>query len=274
MAKLGITEIRDTNQIANFALVEWADNIDISDDSPAEYIPKYEARFRPEELAQMRYWHALPEGWQRMDYRVFVEERRRRMAEVIRDAFALCRPDQRPHLSCRRSRCRVSRQPDDAREPDDADDDDVGLAPRHFMRRDFWQAFMQSATGRVPLPAKPGKGIYSWIYVRAPKKRLYWNYYIRMEDAGVDLQIYRHDEKENKRLFDQLVAHREDLEHKFGAALEWDRNGGGHGCTIRFKLTGRGLGAREDWPEIQERMIETILRFQKAFEPAIQELPD
>jgi hypothetical protein len=34
---LGITEPRDTNQIANYALVEWSDNISIADSSPAEY---------------------------------------------------------------------------------------------------------------------------------------------------------------------------------------------------------------------------------------------
>src|SRR6266496_2945458 len=37
--KVGITETRETNQIANFAPVEWGDNADISDRSPAEYLP-------------------------------------------------------------------------------------------------------------------------------------------------------------------------------------------------------------------------------------------
>jgi hypothetical protein len=87
LAKLGITEIRETNQIANYALVEWVDNVDISDDSPADYIPKYEARFIADELTQMRYWHALPDRWNQMDYREFLEARRQAMAGVIRDGF-------------------------------------------------------------------------------------------------------------------------------------------------------------------------------------------
>ena len=88
LAKLGIAEIRDTNQIANYALVEWTDNIDISDLPPAEYLPKYNARFIADELAQMHYWHALPERWEQMEYREFLEARRRRIARVIRDGFA------------------------------------------------------------------------------------------------------------------------------------------------------------------------------------------
>ncbi|TEB06501.1 hypothetical protein Psch_00033 [Pelotomaculum schinkii] len=85
--KLGITEVRDTNQIANYALVEWDDNIGISDKSPSEYFPLYAQRFTPEELAQMMEWHALPEGWDRMGYTEFLTERRKLISRVIRKGF-------------------------------------------------------------------------------------------------------------------------------------------------------------------------------------------
>jgi len=84
---LGLTSTRDTNQIANFALVEWSDNIDISDKSPAEYFPQYAARFTQQELDEMMYWHALPKGWEEMEYPEFLEARRKGIARVIRDGF-------------------------------------------------------------------------------------------------------------------------------------------------------------------------------------------
>jgi hypothetical protein len=87
LAKLGIKELRDTNQIANYALVEWSDNIDIADHSPADYFPRYAERFSAEELSQMCYWHALPTGWEQMDYGEFIEARRQCMAAVIREGF-------------------------------------------------------------------------------------------------------------------------------------------------------------------------------------------
>ncbi len=83
----GITEIRDTNQIANYALVEWADNIDISDMPPSEYLPKYAIRFSKTELEEMFYWHALPQDWERMRYDDFLTVRRKAIAKVIRDGF-------------------------------------------------------------------------------------------------------------------------------------------------------------------------------------------
>ena len=84
---LGLTSTRDTNQIANFALVEWPDNIDISDKSPSEYLPQYAARFTQQELDEMMYWHALPEGWEEMEYPEFLEARRKEIARVVRDGF-------------------------------------------------------------------------------------------------------------------------------------------------------------------------------------------
>ena len=85
---LGITEVRDVNQIANFALVEWADNIDISDDPPSVYFPPLANVWNPGEYAQMCGWHALPQGWESMNYSNFLDQRRKLIAAVIRDGFA------------------------------------------------------------------------------------------------------------------------------------------------------------------------------------------
>jgi len=87
LASLGINDLRDTNQIANYALVEWDDNIGISDAAPSEYFPIYAARFSENDLRQMMDWHALPEGWEKMDYLYFLEMRRKQIAHVIRDGF-------------------------------------------------------------------------------------------------------------------------------------------------------------------------------------------
>ena len=87
LAKLGISETRDTNQIANYAYVEWRDNAQISAQPPAEYLPKLKERFSDAELAEMYRFHALPYDWEHMDYRSFLERRRELMAAIIRQAY-------------------------------------------------------------------------------------------------------------------------------------------------------------------------------------------
>jgi hypothetical protein len=88
LAKQGITAIRETNQIANYALVEWGDNADISDQAPADYLPGMKARFSQTELERMYQLHALPENWEHLNYRDFLEKRRELMAQVIAKGYA------------------------------------------------------------------------------------------------------------------------------------------------------------------------------------------
>jgi len=87
LQRLGITDRREVNQIANYAFVEWGDNASISDQAPAEYSPALEKRFGAEELERQYYWHALPGNWTSLDFATFLIQRRERMAKVIRDAY-------------------------------------------------------------------------------------------------------------------------------------------------------------------------------------------
>lgn len=87
LKKLGIEGVRDINQIANYALVEWDDNIAISDTPPASYWPLYAKRFDEGALGQMQGWHALPDDWWNMNYADFLAARRPLIANVIRMGY-------------------------------------------------------------------------------------------------------------------------------------------------------------------------------------------
>lgn len=88
LKKSGYTDNKDINQIANYALLEWDDNLHISDSPPHVYLPKYLQRFSEAERRKMYYWHALPEGWEEMAYKDFLVKRRELISTVIKDAFA------------------------------------------------------------------------------------------------------------------------------------------------------------------------------------------
>ena len=80
-------EINRINQIANFALLEWPDNISISDTPPSEYVPLLRGRFTDEDWKSMCELHALPNEWENMTYNVFLEERRKLMAGIIKRGY-------------------------------------------------------------------------------------------------------------------------------------------------------------------------------------------
>jgi len=87
LQRIGVREKRLINQVANYALVEWSDNIKISDRAPRDYVPELEKRFASDELQQMYDWHGLPSNWYELDYEDFLKERRRRIALITKSGF-------------------------------------------------------------------------------------------------------------------------------------------------------------------------------------------
>ena len=87
LEKNGVTDLKKINQLANFALLEWPENLDIRDKPPADYVPKIQTRFPSEEWTRMHEHHAMPESWHLMPYETFLHARRKLMASIIRRGF-------------------------------------------------------------------------------------------------------------------------------------------------------------------------------------------
>lgn len=87
LARQGVDDLKIINQQANFALIEWPDNIDISDTAPAEYVPEIRSRFTDEAWKSMHEYHALPKDWEALPYQDFLSQRRKLMAAIIRRGF-------------------------------------------------------------------------------------------------------------------------------------------------------------------------------------------
>jgi hypothetical protein len=82
----GFPNLRETNQIANYALLEWGDNGEIGKKAPKDYVAVMQTRVKPEELVRQYRWHCLPDAWEAMSYRDFLVDRRERIARFIADA--------------------------------------------------------------------------------------------------------------------------------------------------------------------------------------------
>lgn len=82
-------EQTEINQMANYALLEWPENIDIGAKPPHEYVADIRTRFAGQDgqWSAMLVAHALPLGWESMSYPVFLAERRKLMADIIRRGF-------------------------------------------------------------------------------------------------------------------------------------------------------------------------------------------
>ena len=85
--KGGIYEhLRDRR--ANFVLLSYQGNIDISDDSPSVYVAQFRETMTDDEYKVTCKDNALPYGFEDMEYPEFLEKRRVLMSNMIKDAFA------------------------------------------------------------------------------------------------------------------------------------------------------------------------------------------
>ncbi|MGN8728752.1 GmrSD restriction endonuclease domain-containing protein [Hornefia butyriciproducens] len=77
------------NQMANYAYIDWKDNVEILDDAPSNYYPAICAGRSREDILSMEQENALPHGWENMDYEEFLIERRKLMAAKIKETFTI-----------------------------------------------------------------------------------------------------------------------------------------------------------------------------------------
>lgn len=87
LSGVGVTGTRQTNAIANMAFLDWAENARISAQSPQSYWPIMTTGIALDRLRRQAYVHALPVGWEQLDYSTFLTKRRGLIAQVIRDGF-------------------------------------------------------------------------------------------------------------------------------------------------------------------------------------------
>ena len=91
LKRIGITEDRDRNQIANFTYLDYNTNIDIGDNPPADYVRGFKAKLGDDAFRLSCERNAIPDGFENMSYFEFLENRRKRMSGVVRKAYEFLR---------------------------------------------------------------------------------------------------------------------------------------------------------------------------------------
>jgi hypothetical protein len=148
-------------------------------------------------------------------------------------------------------------------------------AERYGIRRRFWQGLLARASPRTPLHANISPGEYHWVGASSGMRGLNFNYVIRQDEGTVELYIDRGAEETdaNKRIFDRLLSHKEEIERSFGRELSWQRLDLKRSCRVAHTILVGGWRSDEArWPEIQDGMIDGMIRLERAIRPQIAAL--
>ena len=147
------------------------------------------------------------------------------------------------------------------------------VAERYQLRREFWRALLEKVRERTSLHANISPSKDHWISTGAGKSGVIYSYVILKDSGRIELYIDTGDQETNKLYFNKLQAHRKEIETAFGASLRWERLDDKRASRIAHDIRGKGgLRDKGRWSELQDAMIEAMIRFEKSFRPYIQRL--
>lgn len=146
------------------------------------------------------------------------------------------------------------------------------IVERHLVRKDFWSKLLSRSKSKTQLFSKKSPGIEHYINQGAGKKGISYNYIITTNGARVELYIDNGDGNWNKSAFDSLLKNKPKIEEAFGDSFVWERLDDKRASVVRFSINQFGLQDKDKWPELQDQMIEAMIKFEKAFRPFIQKI--
>lgn len=148
-------------------------------------------------------------------------------------------------------------------------------AERHHLRKEFWTGLLEAAKPKTSLHSNITPPIYHWIGTGAGRAGIGYNYAITNDygqaeiyfDRGKDFPLL------NKERFDELYKHKDEIEKSFGDKLSWERLDKKRASRIAYRITEEGgLRDKDKWHNLQDKMIDAMIRLERATKPFISKL--
>ncbi|MFN8371950.1 MAG: DUF4268 domain-containing protein [Anaerolineae bacterium] len=144
------------------------------------------------------------------------------------------------------------------------------IAERHHQRREFWKQLLERSRSKTKLFSGRTGGMDYWLSTSVGISGINLNYLILKDGGGIDIYIDVGNAETNKHVFDTLIAQRIEIESEFGDALDWRRLDDKRACRIvKIYDQSGSLNEPERWTEIQDVMINAMIKFEKAIRPRL-----
>ncbi len=130
----------------------------------------------------------------------------------------------------------------------------------------FWTQLLHSARTKTDLhkSISPAKENRIWTL----RGGIYYIYVVKGKKAVVEFYIDTGDKNRNEKMFDHFFSQRDIIEQSFGSSLKWERKDSAKSCKIYHIVAENGhLSNEGEWDELHEKMIDAMIRVEKAFAP-------
>lgn len=139
------------------------------------------------------------------------------------------------------------------------------LKRRHQLRQQFWTRTLEKlrADG-ITLFANISPGRDHWLNAGSGVRGCPFTMIFARDEVRVELNLARSDRNDNKRLFDQMEAHKTEIEAAFGDAITWLRLDDKKQSRITYARAFDGYD-QGNWPAMIEWLSKHVRRLDAAF---------
>ncbi|WP_142414063.1 DUF4268 domain-containing protein [Hathewaya massiliensis] len=150
------------------------------------------------------------------------------------------------------------------------------ITGRYSVRLEFWNKLLKV------LKEKENFNLFSNInpskdnYIGASSSIANVAYIFRItkEYVRVELCMYNPNKEFNEFIFDTLKQRKEEIETRFGKALEWERREDIKSSYIIYKLENVNIFNRDDWDKMIEFLVENMIKLEEVFRPILKEVKE
>jgi hypothetical protein len=146
------------------------------------------------------------------------------------------------------------------------------IGHREEEQQRFWAQLIDRSGARTPLLANRSAPKGNWISVGVGRSDFKLALYLLQEIGFISCTItLPSGESERSKAFKALLKGRKKLETAFGGELDWNEYPDRPACSISAQLAGGWKSPESEWPEIQDRMVDALIRLESALKPLITE---
>jgi hypothetical protein len=144
---------------------------------------------------------------------------------------------------------------------------------RHEIFRRFWSQFIERSKTSTRLFANRSTSSDHWLSAGIGRAGFTINVSITKDRARVECFISMDsDPVRSKLAYQSLHAKREQIEIAFGSQLDWQELPEKIGCRICSDIDSGWRSPELEWPTLQDKMIETAARMEKALRQPVESL--
>ena len=147
------------------------------------------------------------------------------------------------------------------------------FAERDEKRYEFFEKLLTLCNQKTNLFSSVSPvGYQGWLNAGAGKAGLAWSMVAMKKTALVNLFLCSSSAEINKSRFDTLASKKNEIEDGFGEPIVWDFKDSRKQQYIKSLCPFGGVDDEEKWPEIQNDMVERLVKLEKALRSNIKTL--